>query len=208
MHRKAALYRLLGNVFWVHDFFPRLSRWNEDFVDFTFGCYVKWRANTRDIRFTVSLLWFDIISPNCYSHMSVLHFVEQSPDPWPTKKQKKGKKEKKSDRKTSAICIRSISAISSFPPLRAEENRKIDFSADGSGGKAANSSFPPLRAEENWKSSLPPMGAAVKLQIPTFPPLRAEENWKVRFTADGSGGNAAIPSFPPPGAEENFKMRV
>ena len=132
----------------VHDFFPRLSRWNEDFVDFTFGCYVKWRANTRDIRFTVSLLWFDIISPNCYSHMSVLHFVEQSPDPWPTKKQKKGKKEKKSDRKTSAICIRSISAISSFPPLRAEENRKIHFTAVGSSGKAAVSSFPPLRAEE------------------------------------------------------------
>ena len=66
-------------------------------------------------------------------------------------------------------------------PLRAEENWKVQFTADERGGKAA---------------------------FPTFPPLRAKENWKVRFTADGSGGNAAIPSFPPPGAEENFKMRV
>ena len=113
--------------------------------------------------------------------MSVLHFVEQSPDPWPTKKQKKGKKEKKSDRKTSAICIRSISAISSFPPLRAEENRKIDFTADASGGKAA---------------------------IPSFPPLRAEEDWKIQFTADESGGKAATASFPPLIVEENWKMGV
>ncbi|XXG89508.1 hypothetical protein AAC387_Pa12g1489 [Persea americana] len=52
----------------------------------------------------------------------------------------------------------------SFPPLRAEENWKIPFTADESGGKAAPASFPPLRAEENWK---------------------------IQFTAHGSGGNAA-----------------
>ncbi|XXG78888.1 hypothetical protein AAC387_Pa09g0062 [Persea americana] len=50
--------------------------------------------------------------------------------------------------------------LSSFA---AEENWIIDFTADGSSGKAANASFPPLR-----KSSLPPMTAAVKLQMPVF----------------------------------------
>ncbi|XXG65703.1 hypothetical protein AAC387_Pa05g3331 [Persea americana] len=44
-----------------------------------------------------------------------------------------------------------MSAVSSFPPLRAEENRKINFTADESGGKAAIASFPPLTEEENWK---------------------------------------------------------
>ena len=165
MHRKAALYRLLGNVCEYRIFFPRLSCWNEGFVDFIFACYVKWRANTRDIHFIVFLLWFDIISPNCYSHMSILHFVEQSPDLWPTNKQKKGKKDKKSDWKTSAICIRSIPAISSFPPLRAEENWKIDFTADRSGGKAANSQF-----SSSWSggvlenASLTPMQPVVKMR--------------------------------------------
>ena len=81
----------------------------------------------------------------------------------------------------SETCTRSISAISSFPPLRAEENWKTDFTADGSGGKAA---------------------------IASFPPLRAEENWKVHFTADESGGKASISSFPPLRVEENRKMPV
>ncbi|XXG89495.1 hypothetical protein AAC387_Pa12g1480 [Persea americana] len=52
----------------------------------------------------------------------------------------------------------------SFPPLRAEENWKIQFTADEGGGKAAPASFPPLRAEENWK---------------------------IQFTAHGSGRKAA-----------------
>ena len=51
-------------------------------------------ANTGDIRFIVFLLLFDIISPNCYSHISILHFVELRPDPRPTNKQKKGRKYK------------------------------------------------------------------------------------------------------------------
>ena len=55
------------------------------------------------------------------------------------------------------------------------------FTADESGGKAANSSFPPLGAEENWK---------------------------IKFTADANGGKAADSGFPPLGAEENWKMRV
>ena len=42
-------------------------------------------------------------------------------------------------------------AIASFPPLRAEENWKIQFTADETGGKAATASFPPLIVEENWK---------------------------------------------------------
>ncbi|KAJ8624857.1 hypothetical protein MRB53_033387 [Persea americana] len=65
---------------------------------------------------------------------------------------------------------RRKAAISSFPPLGEEENWKIRFTADESGGKAVISSFPPLGAEENWK---------------------------IDFTADGSGGNAAVSSFPP-----------
>ena len=49
------------------------------------------------------------------------------------------------------MCTRIICAISSFPPLRAEENWKANFTADESSGKAATASFPPLGAEENWK---------------------------------------------------------
>ena len=41
--------------------------------------------------------------------------------------------------------------FSSFPPLRAEEDWKIDFTADDNGGEAAIASFPPLREEEDWK---------------------------------------------------------
>ena len=52
----------------------------------------------------------------------------------------------------------------------AEENWKIDFTADESSGKAANASFPPLGGEENWK---------------------------IHFTADESSGKAANASFPP-----------
>ncbi|XXG50156.1 hypothetical protein AAC387_Pa02g4207 [Persea americana] len=55
-----------------------------------------------------------------------------------------------------------------FLPSKEEESWKIDFTADGNGGKAA---------------------------IASFPPLREEGNWKVDFTADGSGGKAAIASF-------------
>ena len=44
----------------------------------------------------------------------------------------------------SETCTRSISAISSFPPLRAEENWKTDFTADESGGKAVIAGFSPL----------------------------------------------------------------
>ena len=113
--------------------------------------------------------------------MSILDFVELSPGQWPTNKQKRGKKDKKSNWKISASWTRSKSAISSFPPLGAEENRKIDFTADASGGKAA---------------------------IASFPPLRAEENWKIQFTADETGGKAATASFPPLIVEENWKMRV
>ena len=114
--------------------------------------------------------------------MPTLHFVELSPDPRPTNKQKKGKKDKKSHWNITAIRTRSISAISIFPPLRAEENWKIDFTADESGGKTEIASFPPLGADENWKidftadesggkaeiATLPPMRAAVKLKLPDF----------------------------------------
>ena len=67
------------------------------------------------------------------------------------------KKDKKSDWNITARCARSVSAIPSFPPLGADENWKIDFTADGNSGKAAVASFPPLREEENWKRALPPM---------------------------------------------------
>ena len=138
-------------------------------------------ASRRDIRFSVFLQWFDITSPNCCSHMPTLHFVELSPDPRPTNKQKKGKKDRKSHWNITAIRTRSISAISIFPPLRAEENWKIDFTADESGGKA---------------------------EIASFPPVGEEENWKIVFTADENGGKAATASFPPLGAEESWKMQL
>ncbi|XXG49942.1 hypothetical protein AAC387_Pa02g4009 [Persea americana] len=68
-----------------------------------------------------------------------------------------------------------------FLPSKEEENWKIDFTADGKGGKAA---------------------------IASFPPLREEGSWKVDFTADGSGGKAAIASFPPLRAEENRRIQL
>ena len=140
--------------------------------------------------------------------MSTLHFAELSPDPGPTNRQKKGKEDKKSDRNTTAICARSVSPISSFPPLRAEENWKVDFTADESSGKAAIASFPPLTEEENWKIDFTADESGGKAAIASFPPLTPEENWKIHFTADESSGQAAIASFPPLGAEENRRMRV
>ncbi|XXG57800.1 hypothetical protein AAC387_Pa04g0247 [Persea americana] len=68
-----------------------------------------------------------------------------------------------------------------FSSLRAEENWKIDFTADESGGKPA---------------------------IASFPPLGEEENWKVDFTADESGGKPATASFPPLGAEESWQLQL
>ena len=116
--------------------------------------------------------------------MPTLHFVELSPDPRPTNKQKKGKKDKKSHWNITAIRTRSISAISIFPPLRAEENWKIDFTADESGGKAEIASFPPVGEEENWKIVFTADENGGKAAIASFPPLRAEENWKINITAD------------------------
>ena len=140
--------------------------------------------------------------------MSTLHFVELSPDRWPTNGQKKGKEDKKSDRNITAICARSISAISSFPPLRAEENWKMDFTADERGGKAAIASFPPLWAEENWNVDFTADESGGKAATAGFPPLGAEESWKIHFTADESGGKAASAGFPPLIVEESWKMRV
>ena len=111
--------------------------------------------------------------------MSIHHLVELSPDPWTANKQKKGKKDKKSDWKISAIRARSVFEISSFPPLGEEENWKIDLTADGSSGKAATSSFPPLRAEESWKINFSADESSGKAAIASFPPLTVEENWKM-----------------------------
>ncbi|XXG82008.1 hypothetical protein AAC387_Pa10g0036 [Persea americana] len=69
--------------------------------------------------------------------MSIPDFVELSPDPRPTKKKRSGKKDKESDLKIFAACTRCKNSISSFPRIRAEESWKIDFTAAGSGGKAA-----------------------------------------------------------------------
>ena len=80
------------------------------------------------------------------------------------------------------------------------ERRKTGKSGlpfDESGGKAVISSFPPLRAEENWKIRFTADESGGKAVISSFPPLGAEEDWKIDFTADGSGGNAAVSSFPP-----------
>ncbi|KAJ8628209.1 hypothetical protein MRB53_021516 [Persea americana] len=95
-------------------------------------------------------------------------FCGTKPRPRTHQQEKKGKNDKKSDRKISAICTRRSYAISSFPPLGAEESWKIEFTADESSGKAAISSFPPLGAEKSWKMTLSLMRAAVKLQFPVF----------------------------------------
>ena len=113
--------------------------------------------------------------------MSTLHFVELSPDRWPTNGQKKGKEDKKSDRNITAICARSISAISSFPPLRAEENWKMDFTADESSGKAAIASFPPLTEEESWKIDFTAYERGGKAATASFPPLKAEQSRKLQL---------------------------
>ena len=69
--------------------------------------------------------------------------------------------------------------FSRFPPLRAEEDWKIDFTAYERGGKAATASLPPLKAEESRKLQLiPPMRAAAAAG---FPPLRAVENRKTQL---------------------------
>ena len=124
--------------------------------------------------------------------------MEVSPAPWPNNKQKKGKEDKRSDWKISAVRTRRVFAISSFPPLSAEENWRINFTADESSGKAAAARFPPLRAEENWKINFTADGSSGKAATARFPPLRAEEDWKIQFTADESSGKAAISRFPPP----------
>ena len=129
--------------------------------------------------------------PNCHQHMSIHHFVELSPDPGATSKQKKRKKDKKSVSKISATCTRSVSAISSFPPLRAEENWKIDFTADGSGGKAAIANFLLSQRRKTGKSSLPPVRAAVKLKLPAFLLSQRRKAGKCEFAAHASGGKAA-----------------
>ena len=90
------------------------------------------------------------------------------------------------------MCTRIIYAISSFPPLRAEENWKANFTADESSGKAATTSFPPLGEEENWNANFTADESSGKAATASFPPLGAEENWKVRFTAAWSSGKAAI----------------
>ena len=140
--------------------------------------------------------------------MSIPDFVELSPDPWPTSKKRSGKNDKESDLKIFAACTRCKNSISSFPPIRAEESWKIDFTADGSGGKAAIASFPPLRAEENWKIHFTADGSGGKAAVASFPPLVSEESWKIHFTADESGGKAATAGFPPLIVEENWKMGV
>ncbi|XXG89507.1 hypothetical protein AAC387_Pa12g1488 [Persea americana] len=74
--------------------------------------------------------------------------------------------ERRKTGKSTLLPMRAVVKMqpASFPPLRAEENWKIKFTADESGGKAAPASSPPLRAEENWK---------------------------IQFNAHGSGGKAA-----------------
>ena len=57
----------------------------------------------------------------------------------------------------------------------------MDFTADESGGKAAIASFPPLRAEENWKIQFTADESGGKAATASFPPLTVEEKWKMRF---------------------------
>ncbi|XXG57645.1 hypothetical protein AAC387_Pa04g0092 [Persea americana] len=101
-----------------------------------------------------------------------------------------------------------ISAISSFPPLRAEENWKIDFTADESGGKPAIASFPPLGEEENWKVDLTADESGGKAATASFPPSERRKAGNCSFTADEGGGKGPTASFPPLRVEEYLKMRA
>ena len=85
------------------------------------------------------------------------------------------------------LLSRSIYAISSFPPLREEENWKINFTAYESSGKAAIACFRPLTAEENWKLKFTADESSGKAATACFPP----QNWKMR---DASSGRAACVS--------------
>ena len=145
--------------------------------------------------------------PNCHQHMSIHHFVELSPDTGATNKQKKRKKDKKSDWKISATCTRSVNAISSFPPLRAEENWKMTLPPMGAAVKLQLPVFLLSQRRKTGKSSLPPMRAAVKLKVPAFLLSQRRKTGKCRFTAHESGGKAATATFPPLPVEENWKMR-
>ena len=70
-----------------------------------------------------------------------------------------------------------------LPGFLLSQRRKAgncSYTADESGGKAATASFPPLRAEEDWKMDLTADENGGKAAIASFPPLREEENWKMR----------------------------
>ena len=77
----------------------------------------------------------------------------------------------------------------------AEENWKIDFTADESSGKAAIASFPPLTEEETGKSTLPPMRAAVKLQLPVFLLCERRKTGHCSFTAALISGKVHFTAF-------------
>ena len=108
--------------------------------------------------------------------MSILYFVELSPDPGPSNNEKKGKKDKKRFERVPQY----VPVISSLPPLKAEGSWKINFTADGSSGKAAFSGFPPFGVEESRKIEFTPDGNGGKPAFASFRPLTVEENWKMR----------------------------
>ena len=155
----------------LHPYFCSLFNWSSTSLH---------RYSTSTICCVFTVIWY-YFTQLLFTHVHP-SFCGSKPRRMTHQQAKVGKKWlKKSDWKISAICTGSIPAISSFPPLGAEESWKIDFTADESGGKAA---------------------------IASFPPLTPEENWKIHFTADESGGKPAIAGFPPLRVEENWKMRL
>ncbi|XXG75411.1 hypothetical protein AAC387_Pa07g3923 [Persea americana] len=108
-----------------------------------------------------------------------------------------------------------------FPPLRAGEITKTDYTADKSSGKAEISSFPPVRAEENWKSDFTAdesggksatavflLSERGKLRKPTIPPIRAAVKLKFPVFLLSERRKTGKATLPPMRAAVNLQLRV
>ena len=115
----------------LHPYFCSLFNWSSTSLH---------RYSTSTIYCVFTMIWY-YFTQLLFTHVHP-SFCGTKPRRMTHQQAQEGKRWlKKSDWMISAICTGSISAISSFPPLG---------------------------AEESWKSTLPPMGAAVKLQLPVF----------------------------------------
>ncbi|KAJ8635002.1 hypothetical protein MRB53_009269 [Persea americana] len=92
---------------------------------------------------------------------------------------------------------------SSLPPVRAAVKLKLPAFLLSQRRKAGKCEFAAHAsgAEENWKIQFTADESGGNAESASFPPLTAEETWKIQFTAGESDGKAEIASFPPLAAE-------